>query len=111
MWATFTAAPAGKLFNDTLKSTVLVCELIVMTAVPRAVFSAFVTGGTSLAGDSWTVKMVVLLGVVGVDLLPHPAAPIARMLTTIASRFIAILLVCQKKKGQRERQYHSQADR
>jgi hypothetical protein len=54
-----------------------------------------VTGGTSFAGESWTVKIVVLLGVVGVDLLPHPAAPIARTLTRTASRFIAILLMCQ----------------
>ena len=59
----------GKLFSDTLKSMVFVALLIVITAVPRAVLSAFVIGGTSFSADSCTVKMVMSLGVVGVLLV------------------------------------------
>jgi len=92
MCATFAWLPAGKLFNDTLKSMVFAAELMVMTAVPRPVLSAFVIGGTSFCADSCTVKIVRLLGVVG-ELLPQPAAPIARILTAIANRFIAVLLM------------------
>jgi hypothetical protein len=55
MWAMFTALPAGKLFSDTLKSTVFFVESIVTTAVPRAVLSAFVIGGFSFCADNWTV--------------------------------------------------------
>jgi hypothetical protein len=101
----FTALPAGKLFNDTLKSTVFFTVSIVMTAVPRAVDSAFVIGGTSFRADSCTVKIFVVLGDVGVLLLlPHPAAPIARTVTAIASFLIPVLLVSQyvKSVGQRE---------
>jgi hypothetical protein len=70
---------------------VFFAESMVMTAVPRAVDSAFVIGGTSFCADNCTVKMVVVLGDAGL-LLPHPAAPTVRMLTASANRFIAVLL-------------------
>src|SRR5260221_5076564 len=103
MWAMLTALHAGKLFSDTLKSTVFFTESIVMTAVPRAVASAFVIGGTSFSADNCTVKMVVVLGDDG-GLLPHPAAPIDSMLTAIANRFIAVLLVSYDVNAKRQRE-------
>ena len=55
-----------------------------------------------LADEHGTDSLVVVLG--AVVLLPQPAAPIARMLTAIANRFIAVLLMSEyvKSKGQRE---------
>jgi hypothetical protein len=68
---------------------------MVITAVPLPLLSASVTGGTSLAGDSCTVKIFKLLGLVGELLLPQPATPIASILTAIATRFIGFLLMSQ----------------
>ena len=107
----FTALPAGKLFSETLKSILLVALLIVITAVPRAVDSALVIGGTSFSADRFTVKMVVSLGAVGVLLLPHPAAPKTRIVTAAsARRFIAVLLVSQNVECKRQRKDDGEAD-
>jgi hypothetical protein len=57
------------------------------------VFSALVIGGVSSDGDNWTVKTFNVLALGAVVLLPQPAAPIANILTAIARRFIAVLLV------------------
>jgi hypothetical protein len=96
MWATFTTLPAGKLFSETLKSIRLLVLCTVITAVPRAEISAFVTAGTSFSAESCTVKIVVSLGVLGLLLLPHPATPkIAIVAATSARRFIDVLLMSQ----------------
>jgi hypothetical protein len=63
--------------------------LNVIVAVPRALASAFVIGGTSLAALSCAVKMIGPVlpdGVVGLS-LPHAAARI-KAVPIAASRFI-----------------------
>jgi hypothetical protein len=77
--------PAGKLLTSKWKSTVpdwmapdeLRVRLKVMTAVPRPLCSAFVTGdGLSFAGRSVALNTTVLEFVDGDEglSLPHPAA-------------------------------------
>jgi hypothetical protein len=87
MCAMFTLLVDVKPVSDTLKSIVLACELMVMTAVPRAPLSALVIGGFSFCADNGTVKTVMLLGAGVLLLLPHPAAPMV-IATAIASRLI-----------------------
>src|SRR6187455_2135903 len=78
----------GKLFSDTLKSIVFDDLFTVITAVPRAVFSTLVIGGTSFSADNCTVNTVISLGLVGVLSSPHPATPTAAITTAITRRFI-----------------------
>src|SRR5207249_488755 len=73
------------------KSTVFESEWMVMTAVPRPLDSGFETGGTSLDGSRFTVKTLVVDGLVGL-LLPQPAtARAAARHETMARRFIMFL--------------------
>src|SRR2546423_4532237 len=91
MCAARMTVPFGKLFSDTLKSMVFESEWTVITAVPRPLDSALVTSGTSLAGLNWTVKTVVVDGLVEL-LLPQPVtARAAARHETMARRFIMIL--------------------
>src|SRR5688572_14799345 len=70
-----------------------------MTAVPEALASALVTAGTSFAGESATVNVVVVVlvpeGVAG-DELPQPAVRTPSATTSTKNRFIAVLpsLIC-----------------
>jgi hypothetical protein len=86
---------------------------MVITAVPRAVDSAFVIAGDSLSADNCTVKMVTSLGALGLLLLPQPAAPKTRIVTAAASarRFIVILLVSQYVECKRQREDDRESDR
>jgi len=111
MCATFTTLPAGKLLSDTLKSIEFVALLMVITAVPRAVASAFVIGGTSFSADNGTVNTVMSLGDGPVLLPPHPATAKPRIVTaTSARRFIVVLLVSQYVKSKRQRKNDGEAD-
>src|SRR5436190_5963404 len=84
---------------------------MVITAVPCPLFSALVMGGVSCDGDSCTVKILRVLALGEVVLLPQPAAPIARMLTAIARRFIGLLLITQERQRAGQRQDDGQSNR
>src|SRR5438445_333019 len=104
MCAMLTVEPAGRLLMFTTKVAVAAVMLFaasrvttkVIVASPLATDSAFVIGGTSLAGDSVAVN-VGLVGVVGVGelLLLQPAANRARTIATGDRRFIVRLSFSQ----------------
>ena len=107
----FTGFP-GKLFRDTSKSMMLVSLLIVITAVPRAVLSAFVTRRHLVEGRQLYREDHEIAGSgSSCCLLPHPAAPIARTVTAIANRFIRILLLSKYVKSKRQREDDCESDR
>src|SRR3954466_11790792 len=85
MWAILTTDPDGKppsvTPNVAVAAVMLPAESLVvfsvMFAVPVTVDSAFVTGGTSFAGESAAVNTGFAAGVVGdgdVEFFVHPAA-------------------------------------
>src|SRR5437667_10712989 len=96
MWAMFIADPAGKpprvTANVTVADVMLPAASFVVTnvmlAVPLTPDSAFVTGGTSLAGDNAAVNVgLAVAGVVvaDVEFLVHAAAS-SRIATTGTDR-------------------------
>src|SRR4051812_9400822 len=104
MWAAVIGVPAGNPVTSTLKSAVAaviappasLVRFSVIVAVPRPLFSAFVTAGTSFEGNSvavnFTVVGLVVEGVVGV-FEPQPAARIVRPATRIDKRVIVFSLI------------------
>src|SRR5262245_41654184 len=100
MCAMFTVDPAGNPCRLTTNVAVAAVTLFaaslvttsVIVAVPETVDSAFVIGGTSLAGDNVAVN-VGLVGVVGVGelLLLQPAANSASATAMGDRRFIVRL--------------------
>src|SRR6266705_910132 len=100
MWAMFIADPAGKpprvTANVTVADVMLPAASFVVTnvmlAVPLTPDSAFVTGGTSLAGDNAAVNVglaaAVGLVVADVEFFVHPAARSTIATTGTDRRFI-----------------------
>src|SRR5436309_3251562 len=105
MCAMFTAEPAGNPCRFTTK--VADAEVMfppasfavmrVIDAVPFTVDSAFVTGGTSLDGDSVAVNVgLVGVGVLGVELLLQPTAKSASATAMGDRHFIVRLSLCDQ---------------
>src|SRR6266540_3770588 len=99
MWVSITCVPFGN--PDRLNTNVAVAAVMVPAEsrvrfnvnvpVPRPLASALVTGGTSFAGFSAAVKLIVFGGPDGVVglLLPQPAASNATT-AIIANLFILV---------------------